>query len=150
MVVSFLGHRFLYDFEELFEKVEKTIIENVDFDDKIVFFCGGYGDFDDLCARVCRAIKEKLKKCEIVFVTPYMSSTQQEKMKSWIDLGLYDSIIYPPLEQVPLKFAIIKRNEWMIEQSDLIIAYVKHSFGGAYQSLKYAQRKGKRTVNLAE
>ena len=67
-----------------------------------------------------------------------------------MSLELYDSIVYPPLEKTPLKFAISKRNEWMIDQSDFVIAYVEHSFGGAYQSLKYAHRKGKRIVNLAK
>ncbi len=139
MIISFLGHRSLYGYERLIERIEKAITENIiDSNEDIVFFCGGYGDFDDLCAQVCRYIKGNLKKCEIVLVTPYMTLAQQEKIKSWIDLGLYDATIYPPLENVPLKFAISKRNEWMIDQSDIIIAYVKHSFGGAYQSLKYA------------
>lgn len=150
MVISFLGHRFLYGCEGLTERIEKAIMENADYGDDIVFFCGGYGDFDDLSARVCRSMRGKWKKSEIVFVTPYMTVAQQEKMKAWIDLGLYDSIIYPPLEKVPLKFAIQKRNEWMIDQSDFIIAYVDHSYGGAYQSLNYARRKKKRIVNLAE
>ena len=79
-----------------------------------------------------------------------MSVAQQEKIIHLIHLRLYDSVVYPPLEQVSLKFAISKRNEWMISQSDLVIAYVEHSFGGAYQGLHYAQRKGKRIVNLAE
>ena len=150
MVISFLGHRSLFTHSNLFEKVEKAILENADFENKVSFFCGGYGDFDELCAQVCRAVKKKRKNCEVIFVTPYMSVAQQEKIKEWIHLGLYDSVVYPPLEQIPLKFAISKRNEWMISQSDFVIAYVEHSFGGAYQGLHYARRKGKRIVNLAE
>ena len=150
MVISFFGHRSLYNRKDLFERVEKAIRENIDFNEKIVFFCGGCGDFDDLCARVCRSLKEEYKNCEIVFVTPYMTVSQQEKINGWMSLGLYDSTIYPPLEDVPLKFAIIKRNEWMIDQSDLVIAYVEHSHGVEYQCLNYARRKEKRIVNLAE
>lgn len=149
VVITFLGHRSLHNRNDLFEWVKKAILEKGDFSNDVVFFCGGYGDFDDLCAQVCRSIKESGQNCEIVFVTPYITVAQQEKIKWWMELGLYDSVLYPPLEQVPLKFAIGKRNEWMIDQSDLIIAYVEHSFGGAYQSLNYAQRKGKRIVNLA-
>ncbi len=150
MVISFLGHRSLQNGMNLQEKVKRVIEESVDFHEKVVFFCGGYGDFDDLCACACRSIKEKWKKCEIVFVTPYITTAQQEKIKQLINAGLYDSTIYPPLENVPYRFAISKRNEWMIDQSDLIIAYVKHSFGGAYQSLHCARRRGKQLVNLAE
>ena len=150
VVISFIGHRHLYNSNILFESVRQAIVENIDFVERVVFFCGGYGDFDDLCARACRSVKQQIKNCEIVFVTPYMTVAQQEKIKGLMELNLYDSVIYPPLEQVPLKFAICKRNEWMVDQSDFIIAYVEHSFGGAYQSLRYARRKGKRIVNLAK
>ena len=86
----------------------------------------------------------------MVFVTPYITEAQQKKTKALMKLGLYDSVIYPPIESVPFKFAINKRNEWMVDQSDFIIAYVCHSYGGAYQSLNYARRRGKQIVNLAE
>ena len=150
MVISFLGHRTLYGADDLFEAVKNAIVKNTNFDEKVTFFCGGYGDFDDLCARVCRSIKTHYENCEIVFVTPYMTVSQQEKNKEWIKLKLYDSILYPPLEQVPLKFAICERNKWMIDQSDFIIFYVEHPYGGAYQGFRYSQRKGKRGLNLGK
>ena len=150
MLISFFGHRSIQNVKNLYETVKRVIEESVDFNEDVVFFCGGYGDFDDLCACVCRSVKEKWKKCELVFVTPYITAAQQEKIKQLMNLGLYDATIYPPLENVPYRFAISKRNEWMIDQSDLIIVYVKHSFGGAYQSFHYAKQRGKRVVNLAE
>ena len=67
-----------------------------------------------------------------------------------MDKNLYDSTVYPPLENIPQKFAISKRNEWMINQADLIIAYVSHTYGGAYRSLEYARRKKKSIINLAK
>ncbi|MBR0425166.1 MAG: hypothetical protein IJK01_03485 [Clostridia bacterium] len=42
------------------------------------------------------------------------------------------------------------RNERMIDRSDVVIAYVSHSFGGAYQTLCYAQRKQKRIVRYPD
>ena len=150
MVVSFIGHRHLYNCKELSKSIEQTITENIGGEEKVVFLCGGYGDFDDLCASVCRSIKGIRKNVEIVFVTPYITEAQQKKMKAFMELGVYDSVIYPPIESVPFKFAISKRNEWMVDQSDFIIAYVGHSYGGAYQSLNYARRRGKQIVNLAE
>ena len=149
MVISFIGHRSLQNGERLLKMIEKTILENTNGNEHIVFLCGGYGDFDDLSAHVCRSIKSKRQNCELVFVTPYITVAQQEKMKQLVSMGLYDSTVYPPLENVPHKFAIAKRNEWMIDQSDLIIACVAHSFGGAYQGLRYARRKEKHIINLA-
>ena len=36
----------------------------------------------------------------------------------------------------------------MIENSDLIIAYVNNNYGGAYKSLRYAMRKNRKIINL--
>jgi hypothetical protein len=61
---------------------------------------------------------------------------------------MYDEFLYPPLEDVPLRFAITKRNEWMISQADTIIAFVNHTYGGAYKSLLYARRKNKSIISI--
>lgn len=45
------------------------------------------------------------------------------------------------IEKTPPKFAIIKRNEWMIDKSDFLIAYVEHNWGGAYRTLEYAKKQ---------
>ena len=64
--------------------------------------------------------------------------------------GIYDSIVYPPLEKVPFRFAISKRNEWMVDNADIIIGYVKNQYGGAYKILEYAKRQRKNIINLAD
>ena len=43
----------------------------------------------------------------------------------------YDEIVYPrELYKVHYKSAITKRNEWLVENSDMLIAYVVHDYGG--------------------
>ena len=32
--------------------------------------------------------------------------------------------------------------------SEIVVAYVEHAFGGAYQTLRHAQRKNKKIINL--
>ena len=147
MIVTFCGHSSFVATKEAERKMLlylSTISGDVD------FYLGGYGDFDELCARVCRTIKDARPCCELAFVSPYLTQAQQTKIKYMLDHHLYDSSVYPPLENVPLRFAINKRNEWMINQADLVIAYVDHTFGGAYKTLQYAKRKKKRIINLAE
>ena len=61
----------------------------------------------------------------------------------------YDDCIYPPLENVLPRFCILRRNEWMVDEADLIIAYVMHPLGGAYKTLEYARKKKKKIINLA-
>ena len=50
----------------------------------------------------------------------------------------------------PPKFAIFKRNEWMIQHSDLIISYVKYSSSNAYKWMKKAEKRGLEIINLAD
>lgn len=66
------------------------------------------------------------------------------------DAGLYDETLYPPLESTPKRFAISKRNEYMINAADCVIAFVVHDFGGAYNSLRYAQRQHKRIIRYPQ
>lgn len=63
----------------------------------------------------------------------------------------YDDVMIPmELCGVHPKAAIQKRNRWMVDQSDCLIACVHRDFGGAYDTLKYAIRKGITVINLAE
>ena len=149
MIITFVGHGTLNISRELSAEIKKTIEDNIIGKNRVTFYCGGYGDFDNHCARLCRDIKAIHSQCEVVFVTPYLTPSQQVKLKYLLDAKLYDSTVYPPLENVLPRYAITKRNEWMIDQADLVISFVSHEYGGAYKTLKYARRKKKAIINLA-
>ena len=150
MIITFLGHSKIYEKEKLYEYLENIIKENIVCGDKTVFYCGGYGDFDDLSLKACKAIESQGNNFEIVFVTPYITESYQKKMDFLLKAGLYNSTVYPPLENVPYRFSISKRNEWMVCEADLIIAYINHSYGGAYKTFEYALKKKKKIINLGE
>ena len=40
------------------------------------------------------------------------------------------------------------RNNWMIDHSDYVIAYIRHTFGGAYQAVERAKKKGKILIQI--
>jgi len=105
------------------------------------FYLGGYGFFDSFAWECCRRYQSEHPNVSLVFVTPYLNVDRSVK-------GLYDSSVYPPLEDKPRKFAISYRNKWMVENADLVIAYVDHSYGGAYATLQHAKRKKKAIINL--
>lgn len=73
-------------------------------------------------------------------VLPYLDRVYMSEM--------YDDTIYPPLEGVPRRFAISRRNEWMVDQADVVVAYVNHGWGGAAATLRYTERKKKRIVEI--
>ena len=58
---------------------------------------------------------------------------------------------YPEgLESVPRRFAIARRNDWMLKEADTVVAYVRFFGGGAGQFVQKAERQKKRIINLAD
>ena len=150
MEIAFIGHA-LISAQQKTKELVKEQLRNYMIDQKAVTcYLGGYGDFDDLCAHACIELKKECYNIKVVYVTPYITLSEQAKIQKMQRDNLCDTSIYPPIEKTPLKFAILKRNEWMMTNADLIIAYVNHSFGGAYQSLQVAKRKQKKIINICD
>lgn len=134
MTVTFCGHREVYQPD----LVRRWLISEVDAaiqDGAQLFLLGGYGAFDAMAAGVLREAKKKHPNIESILVLAYLDQK--------VDDFKYDGTTYPPLERVPRRFAIVKRNQWCVNQSDRLIAYVTHDWGGAASTLSYAERKGK-------
>ncbi len=147
MIVTFCGHSTYIPKCEDETKVLQ-IVENHANGENIEFYLGGYGNFDFFAKKCAEKYKSIHKNTKIVFVTPYINDWLNER-RNYFE-NEYDEIIYPELESVPFRFAISKRNEWMAEHSDLVIAYVCVDFGGAYAFFKHAIRCNKEVVNIAK
>lgn len=141
MLVTFCGHSELSERAAVREWLDH-VLEKLISDGADTFYLGGYGAFDSLAAAVLREYKANGKAIKTALVLPYLNSN--------IDATGYDYTVYPPIETVPLRFAISKRNEWMIQESDIVVAYVTHGWGGAAKTLEYARRKEKRIIQFAE
>lgn len=150
MIISFFGHSSIYRDKMLATILKETIKKHMVHNDETIFYCGGYGDFDYLCATVCSSLKKEMNNCKVAYITPYITESHQKNINEIMSSGLYDVSIYPPLENVPFRYAISRRNEWMVNEADLVIAYIKNTYGGAYKSFLYAKKKGKTVINLAE
>jgi len=46
------------------------------------------------------------------------------------------------------KGAIQKRNRHMVDRADLLICFVEKEEGGAYQTMQYALKSGKKVINI--
>ncbi|MBO5906990.1 MAG: DUF1273 family protein [Clostridia bacterium] len=150
MKITFVGHSFVSSSGTVKEKVKEQIRNNISNSEFVTFYVGGYGSFDEICALACRELKKEFSNIEIVYVTPYITLSEQSKIKEMQDCGLCDFSIYPPIENTPPRFAISKRNEWMVTNTDLVIAFVNQSHGGAYKSLQLAKRRKKKIINICD
>jgi len=147
MIVSFCGHRHIFDNKNDLKTKILEILEKFSDSKDLVFLCGAYGDFDRIGYSCACKIKEKNSDAKIVFVSPYYDSDFIASKKEIYPL--IDEVVYPNLENVPKKFCILERNKYIIDESDLIIAYVRRKIGsGAYQMLDYARKKNKKIHNL--
>lgn len=134
MIVTFCGHSQTSDQDKVaswLDMILPALIEG----GAATFYLGGYGDFDRLAAAAVRRQKSVYSHIESVLVLPYLNKE--------FDPTAYDCTTYPPLEKVPPRYAIVKRNQWMVSESDVVISGVTHSWGGAAKTLDFAKRKGK-------
>ena len=145
MIITFIGHSFISYSSDIKARVKKSIEESIGNVGAVSCYLGGYGEFDSICAEACKELKREGKDIQLIFITPYINMSKQKAE----EISVYDAVIYPPIESTPPRFAISKRNEWMIKSADLIIAYVSHSYGGAYKSFLSAIRHGKQIINLS-
>ena len=145
MIITFCGHS---NYSSCLEDEERLLclFNKISQGNKVDFYLGEYGNFDSFALKCARKYKEKHPNTKLVFITPYLGKWLNER-KDFIEKK-YDEIIYPQIESVPKKFAIIKRNEWIIDHADYVFAYVKTHFGGAYRSLLYAHNHKKPYTNL--
>lgn len=147
MVCTFAGHREAFGLGQ--SPVVRALENLLETEQEMICYVGGMGEFDELCASAVRALKRRHtdKEIRLVLVLPYMSqrlNTEREYYQS-----SFDEILVPhELAGLYYKKAITARNRWMVNQSDCLIAMVWRNCGGACQTLKYAQRLGKRIVRI--
>ena len=141
MTVTFCGHSHVSDAADLSvwqDKVLNLLVsEGAD-----RLYLGGYGDFGRMAAEAVKAKKAEKPDIEMALVTAYLSRQA--------DGEFYDYMIYPTLKDVTQRSAIPKRNEWMVDSADVVVAYVTHEWGGAAKTLEYARRCGKRVILYPE
>ena len=142
MVCCFFGHKNVNSnlTECLLPILNELITEGVD-----SFLVGNQGSFDSIVLHTLRLLKEKHPHITYHIVLAYMPGAKHE-------YSSYDPMetLYPEgLESVHPRFAISWRNKWMIQEADVVVTYITHSWGGAAQFAELAERKKKRVINIA-
>ena len=145
MIITFCGHS-QFARTEKYEEQVLSILEQAVGDSPAEFFLGGYGAFDDFAYGCCKKYQTTHPNTKLVYITPYISHKSNLKDNAM----RYNAIIYPEIENAPLRYAISHRNRWMVEKADLVICFITHRSGGAYQTYRQAISKNKTIVNLAD
>ena len=146
MIVTFCGHSYSVLNDTQKQELKSILVKIMQNNPNCIFYLGGYGAFDHICLNILSQLKPNYPNVEILFVSPYLND---KYIKNKTNMMPYDGSIYPPIESSPLKFAILKRNEWMIKNSNLLICYVANKFGGAFNCYEYAIKQKTPIINIA-
>ena len=148
--VSFFGHRYIEgDIWEIDEKLREIIRILINRNCYVDFLVGADGDFDRI---VSSAIKHEQKVYDDInsyhtLVLPYVRNEILDRNKNINSFYNSVEICEKSCDAHP-KEAFKIRNRDMIDRSDLVIFYVNHTYGGAYQAMKYAAQHGRRIYNI--
>lgn len=139
---TFFGHRECPDFIK--SKLREVLIDLITNHDVDMFYVGNQGRFDAIVRGVLRELKEEYPQINYAVVLVYMPGKQTE----YDDYS--DTMLPEGIESVHPRYAISWRNNWMLKQSDYVVTYITHSYGGAVQYAKKAGFWKKTIVSLIE
>ena len=140
---TFFGHRDYPD--SIKPALRGAIIDLIEKHGVDMFYIGNQGNFDALSKKAVCKLSEKYSHINYNIILAYRPKNSESDTT-------YDfsHTIYP--EEVAIshpRYAILKRNKWMIEHSDYVISYITHDFGGAAKAIDLCRKKNKRIINLA-
>lgn len=149
MVCCVIGHRDVYKTDDLKKYVElvfKNLIQNGTDE----FLIGSRGAFNDMALSCLRNLKTIYpNKFRIVYVRAEYEYIDDDYKKYL--LAKYDDTFMPDCVKNAKKAVYIKRNQYMIDNSDVCVLYCnieKSGESGTLLSYIYAVKKNKTVINI--
>ena len=136
----FFGHR---DVTHDIRAKLQSIIEQLITEEHITsFYVGHQGQFDSMVYSVLKNLKKSYPQMSYSVVLAYMPDEHIFELYG-------EDTIYPEgLETVPKRFAISKRNDWLIAHSCIAVCYVYRTWGGAAKFREKAIKKGLKVIDV--
>lgn len=149
--VSFFGHRSIERASEIENRLDKFLHDIITQKEYVEFLIGRDGEFDLLAsAAIKRTVREYgYGNTHFTLVLPYMKAEYRDNEKEYLDY--YDEVeVCEESSEAHPKAAILIRNRYLVYRSDLIVCCIQRESGGAYKTMQYAEKLGKRIINLSE
>ena len=136
----FFGHK---DTPESVKGDLYTAIENLITEHGVkTFYVGNQGSFDFYTRAALRQLQKKYPHIRYAVVLAYMPGEVSE----YEDHS--DTMVPEGIEEVHPRYAIDWRNRWMLRESQYVLCYIHHHWGGAAKYVQAGQRQGKTVINL--
>lgn len=140
---TFFGHRDCPS--SIKPKLREVLIDLIENESVDMFYVGNKGAFDRLVRSVLRELAQEYPQINYTVVLERLPGKQNEDYPE----DYSDTMLPEGIEEVPPRFAISWRNKWMLRQSDYVVTYITHSWGGAAQFAEIAEHQKKPVINLA-
>lgn len=149
--VAFFGHREIDNPFKIEERLEEEIYRLLGEKEYVDFLVGRDGEFNQFASSAVLRVRKRYRddNSSLILVLPYPKADYlnnveyYEEYYSEIEISHAASVVHP-------KAAIQIRNREMVDRADLIICYIEHEKGGAWQGVQYALKQNKNVINLAE
>ena len=139
---TFFGHR---DCPETIKpKLRAVLVELITNYDVDMFYVGHQGQFDAYVHSELKKLKQEYPQIDYAVVLAYMPGEKT----AYDDYS--DTMIPEGIESVHPRYAISWRNNWILKQSDYVVTYIAHSWGGAARYMSIARKQGKKVINLCD
>lgn len=140
---AFFGNDYKWGRDDIIEKVKEQALQLIAEEGVDTFYVGSKGAYERDAYNAVLQIKQNNPDIMIIFVAASMKEVNEEER-------YFDSFIYPDRAAVGYKrWCIVHRNNWIIENTDFIIAYNQLK-GRAFDVCKRAKNKGVMVIELAE
>ena len=126
-------------------KLREVLIDLIESHSVDMFYVGNKGAFDRLVRSVLRELVQEYPQINYSVVLERLPGKQNEDCLE----DFSDTMLPEGIEEAPPRFAISWRNKWMLRQSDFVVTYITHSWGGAAQFAEMAEHQKKTVINLA-
>lgn len=137
----FIGHR--HAEERIYKRLLAAVETRISAYGVTDFLVGHYGDFDRMAAQAVAEARRTHPGISLTMLLPYYPEDRIISVPP-----IFDGTFYPPdMEFCPKRYAIVRANQYAIEHSDYLIAYVT-GVGKSRDYLNYAERKGVPICNL--
>ena len=137
LTCTFFGHRDAP--ETLAPQLERVLTELIEKKNVTRFYVGNNGNFDSLVRRTLEKLSAHYPIAYDVVLSHVPKSNASYAAHTVLPEGI---------ETVLPRFAVVWRNKWMIRNSDVVVCYVKYSFGGAASFRSLAEKEGKMLIDL--
>lgn len=147
--VTFIGHRYIDRFSFVEDKVEELVRDLIGSKAYVDFLVGRDGEFDQIVSSTVLRVKKRVfdANSSLIWVMPYETAEYRDNAESFEEY--YDEVeLCQESASAHFKGAIQKRNRYMVDRADLLICYVEKEEGGAYQTMQYAIKAGKKVINI--